>query len=302
MNIYDMEFPSSFFDTSKIETSLDATEIDTSVKVLDSPFVIRVDTREQRPFEFKNIVGDYRDAYALINVRTVRKKVPVGDYSIEGMPSICIERKSHSDLFSSMHGDRARYNFIERIRRMNNEYRWSAVVIECSISDIHNVPLEHTSLNPLTVIRSSFSWAQQFPMVHWYWGESREMAEGITYRLLELFYRHEVELKYKHHNKPLDDNIDAFQAGQLSRMCVNEAEIPYPEGTPLRRSWLRGWGFACLNFAGGDQGKLYEAGSMPSSEEIKAKPARKRNSKKLVSDSKVIPLPGQISFLDPPKE
>ena len=128
-------------------------------KPRECPFTIIRDSNEQLPYLFQSIVGDSRDEYAPLIVKTVRKKLPVADYSIVGLPGIAIERKSKADLFSSM-GDKAkRENFIERLRKMQTTLKYGAIVIECYPEEMYIDPPIHTKLNPKTVYRSTISWA-----------------------------------------------------------------------------------------------------------------------------------------------
>lgn len=277
-----------------IDSSIDNDQaVPTSV---DSPFTITIDSREQQPYTFLDITGDFRNDYSPIRVLTIRKSMPVGDYAILRVPGICIERKSKADLFSSLSDSAKRDNFVERLRKIQEGYEFGAVLIECYPSELFNDPPIFTSLNPKSILRSTFSWAQQFPLVHWYWALDRSMAEQMCYRILEKFYQHKTELKYKHHNKPIDSNLESFRQGQLARMASEENEIPYVQGNPLRISWLRGWGFYSTHFLGGDLGQLYEAGSLPTS-------TPRERAKIKAEEKKFKPLPGQkVLLFDDPNE
>lgn len=296
---------------------------------VDSPFTILVDSNEQLPFTFKNIIGDFRNPRTPITVKTRRSKLPVADYAIDKIPGICIERKSKADLFSSMANGEKRDNFIERLRKMHENYEFAAVVVECpqiavldsehwhgakaraireavegiiraelDFDDLriaYDIPNEqvHTRLEPKSVIRSSFSWEQQFPYVHWYWGEDRGMAEQITYRLLEIFYRHKSDAGYKYHNKVIDSHLEAQKNGFLSREYSDgPCEIPYCQGNPLRVSWFKGYGFAATHFHEGDLGQLYEPGKVPSNP-----PTPQQNRKIKAEEAKFKPQPGDRVFI-----
>ena len=256
------------------------------VGTVDSPFTILIDSREQQPYTFSNIKGDFRNDYSPIRVRTLKKSLPVGDYRLSGVSGCIIERKSLPDLFGSFADTSHRENFLERLRKIQAGYEFGVVMVEAYPTEILSNPPVHTSLNPKTILRSIFSWSIQFPLVHWFFGENREMAEQMTYRILEKFYQHKIELKYKHHNKPIDANIEAFRQGQLARMTSNESEIAYCHGNPLRVSWLRGYGFATTHLYGGDLGQLYEAGSLPTT-------SAKEKTKLKNEEKKFKPLPGQ---------
>jgi ERCC4-type nuclease len=268
----------------------------TDVKPVLCPFTVRVDTREQMPYQFDNIIGDYRDDYAPLIVQTNRKKVlPAGDYAIEGLVGIAIERKSKSDLFQSVATGQKRENFIGRLHKMKEGLLYGAVVIECYPEEIYEDPPEYTSLSPKTVFRTSLSWAIQFPNVHWHWCRDREKAEQTTFRLLEKFYEHHTNKKYVAHNKPIDSCMEAYNLGIISRMSAKEFQAPYCVGNDLRIWWEKGWNWFSTHFLNGDLGAIYEVGQVAPSEVAAALAAHK--AKKGKSD-KIIPLPGQRSFLE----
>jgi ERCC4-type nuclease len=252
-----------------------------------SQFTILYDSLEQKPYKFENITGDSKDDYSPIIVKTVKKRLKVGDYSILGLEGICIERKSKEDLFGSVANGVKRDNFIERLRKMQSTLRFGAVVIECYKQEIFDNPPQHTRLNPKTVYRSTLSWAIQFPLVHFFWCKDRDEAEAVTYRLLEKFYDHETNSKYVHHNKPIDNAVEAFELGIKARMTANETECGYKKDNPLTISWMRGWNFWSNLGCNGDRGKVWDFGTMPDVVESNSTPKEKKR----------LPLPGQTSFL-----
>jgi hypothetical protein len=229
---------------------------------VDSPFVILVDSYEQLPYKFENIIGDYRQDYKPILVRTRRKRLPTGDYAIENCPGILIERKSKEDLFQSVRNGQKRENFLGRLRRMQDTLKYGSVIVECNSDDLYLNPPEWCDVSPKSVYRTILAWSQAYPLVHWHFCADRDFAEQTCYRILEKFFVHESIEKYQHHNKVMDDSLEAFRLGFLARRAVNEAEIPHPEGSYLRTSWLRGWGFASTHYMGGDSGKLVEIGQL----------------------------------------
>jgi ERCC4-type nuclease len=89
------------------------------------PTVI-IDSNEQRPFDFSyhaNWIG-----------ASVRRKLPTGDYSIEGMEDILtLERKSLADLILTLTQYRSRF-FAECERMVQFKHR--AIIIEASYQDI----------------------------------------------------------------------------------------------------------------------------------------------------------------------
>ena len=87
------------------------------------PATIIVDTREQEPYSF-----DPRLAAAL------RRALPAGDYSIDGMEGIvAVERKTLDDFVSTVIHSRSRFR--EELRKLG-EYRAACVVVEAGLLDV----------------------------------------------------------------------------------------------------------------------------------------------------------------------
>src|ERR1700744_4869141 len=115
-SIFDIGF--DIEDSQNIESE-ESYEVDSSeVEPRDCPFTIVRDSNEQLPYIFQSIVGDSKSDYAPINVKTIKKKLFVGDYSIDKMPEIIIERKSKEDFFGSLASNTKRENFIGRLKKM----------------------------------------------------------------------------------------------------------------------------------------------------------------------------------------
>ena len=87
---------------------------------------ILVDTREQLPFEFLNVRNWIE--------KTKKKKLDVGDYSIEGMEDqIALERKTLTDLITTLMQHRKRFfKLCEKLTK----YRWRALLIEATYEDV----------------------------------------------------------------------------------------------------------------------------------------------------------------------
>ena len=261
-------------DFSDDDSVLPSLEGDKPSRVRVSPFTILVDSNEKYPFSFDNIIGDSVDAHAVINVRTERKRLKTGDYQLKGFPSgITIERKSKADLFASVHPGQRRDDFIERLGRMEREFQNSVVLIDCYPNSLYENPIEFGSLNPKMVYRTTLSWGLQFPGTHWMWAADRETAAQVAYRILEKWYQHETDVKYHHHNKPIENAISAFDEGCVARRYAAGMEkpqmaAPYRFGSPLDLQWRRGWSVTSARYYGGDLGLLHdgpvpEAGGPP---------------------------------------
>lgn len=232
-------------------------------EAVDSPFTVVIDSSEQIPYRFESIVGDYRDDYRPVRVKAVRKRLRTGDYSLLQHPGIAIERKSKEDLFGSVRNGEKRDNFLERLRRMEEGYRYAAILVECSPEAIYEDPPLNTSTSPKSVYRTALAWQQEFPTVHWVFCRDRDWAEQTCYRMLEKFYQHETFEKYRSHNKLVRQALDDFIDGMVARKHADAAEIPLAPGSPRRNQWLLGWGWASAHHIGSDLGRLYEKGEMP---------------------------------------
>ena len=88
--------------------------------------IILVDTREKVPFEFLNVRNWIE--------KTKKKKLDVGDYSIEGMEDqIALERKTLTDLITTLMQHRKRFfKLCEKLTK----YRWRALLIEATYEDV----------------------------------------------------------------------------------------------------------------------------------------------------------------------
>lgn len=151
------------------------------------PFTIMVDTREQAPYLFDNLKADSSQGGHLLEVPTQRYGLPIGDYLVLGLPQMIVERKSKEDLYSSI--SQRRENFEQRLCRMQEELRWSAVVVEAQLSDLLTAPPSFSQFSPKALNRTIMAWMQRYPRVHWCFLPGREFAESYTFRLLERWWR-----------------------------------------------------------------------------------------------------------------
>lgn len=150
------------------------------------PFTVVVDTREQSSWGFRGIKSDANKGGVPIVVRTERKGLKTGDYSIVGHEEvIAIERKEKGDLFHCMGADRERFE--DQVRRLN-ELRFAFLVVE---ADWQSVLQGHVNsqLLPKVVHRTVVSWQFKYPGVKWWFMPSKGMAEATGFRLLERYWR-----------------------------------------------------------------------------------------------------------------
>lgn len=153
------------------------------------PFTIIVDTREQHAFDFRGFTADGPSTLPLrpLIVPIKSQGLKSGDYSIDGYEErIAVERKSLSDLYSTLGQDRDR--FIRELARLA-VMDFGAVVVEASWATILHRPPDRSRLSPKSVYRSVLAWQQRYPRVHWWCCDTRQFAEETTLRILERYWR-----------------------------------------------------------------------------------------------------------------
>lgn len=99
------------------------------------PFVVAVDTREQIPFSFVGMQMPIKGKMQEVHVETIERCLGNngGDYCVEGIDDVRVERKSLEDAYSTL---AKREAFLEQISWMNFAFRFSAVVIEASWDEV----------------------------------------------------------------------------------------------------------------------------------------------------------------------
>lgn len=177
-----------------------------------NPLVILIDSMEQHPFSFDGIKIDasemksaQRRAYesgqwdGCIEVETKFKGLGAsnGDYSLEGFEGRChIERKSTEDCHGTVLGwGERRERFVRELENLSS-MESAAVVVECSFGELLALAPEHgkksSAENRKILFRQILSWQQRYK-VPWIFCDSRRMAEIVTYRWLEKFYRNQTQ-------------------------------------------------------------------------------------------------------------
>lgn len=161
---------------------------------LPCPFTVIIDTREQAPFTFTELLADASqqnaDGTRLIAVPMAWRALRAGDYSIDGWENrIAIERKSPADLFGTLGARRKQFEREhERLAEIIAEGGWAAVVIESNWTEMLRRPPEHSRLKPKTAFRTSIAWSRRYG-VPWVTCDSRRLAEVWTFRALESFWK-----------------------------------------------------------------------------------------------------------------
>lgn len=139
----------------------------------NNDFVIVIDSREQKPYKFPGIA-------------TVIKGLTTGDYSVLGLEeSITIERKSKKDAYSTIGNGRDR--FTRELERLAT-YDYAAIVVETTMQNFL-VPPAYSSLHPHAAINSLLAWSVKYGIAVFFC-DTRNLARGTVYRLLEKFWRY----------------------------------------------------------------------------------------------------------------
>jgi len=113
---------------------------------VDRPTIL-IDSREQKPLRFSDAVD--------VEIATL----PTADYSLRGYTDhIVIERKSLPDLWTCCGSERDRFE--AELARLA-AYPLRAVVIESTIDAVLGT-IPRGRVQPVTVVRSTIAWSQDF--------------------------------------------------------------------------------------------------------------------------------------------
>lgn len=115
-------------------------------------FTFLIDTREQLPWNFALL----DDVSKKIRTKSKRASLKTGDYSIEGFPEICVERKSKDDLLGCCGQSRERFE--DCLHRMQ-EMPFRCVIVECSWQSLY-IGNWISKILPQQVIGSVLGWSQ----------------------------------------------------------------------------------------------------------------------------------------------
>ena len=121
----------------------------------------------------------------------------MGDYSIDGFEGLChIERKSRDDAHGTFLGWGERRARFERELANLTDMECCAIVVECSMAElIQTVPArgkKSAQENAKIIFRQILAWQQDY-RVPWLMADNRRMAEVATFRILERFWRKQLE-------------------------------------------------------------------------------------------------------------
>lgn len=159
-------------------------------ELLFAEFEVIVDSNEDHPWTFQGITSSARQGSRELIIKTHRKRLETGDYSIVGHETeIAIERKSLEDLYGTVAGRRE--NFEKEHQRMQQILSFggvAAVVIEASLDKALDDAPMYTSYKP-TALLGTWVWWQMRYGVPWCWCGTRAHAELVCYRMLDAFWR-----------------------------------------------------------------------------------------------------------------
>lgn len=123
-------------------------------------------------------------------IPVVKAALPTGDYSLVGFESrVTIERKSISDFYGSIGGDRERFER-EMVRLQKMEY--AAVVIEGDWNELLIDRPDTIQMSAKSASHTIYSWSIRYG-VHFWPCMSRRHAELATFALLRHFWKQEQE-------------------------------------------------------------------------------------------------------------
>jgi hypothetical protein len=165
--------------------------------ILECPFTVAIDTREQNPWTFTGFTSDASQGSKPLVIHTEAATLQSGDYSIRGLESeVAIERKSLADLYGTVsehlrHRSEFGRNVPSRFEReliRLSRMRFAAMVIEAGWSAICLNPPPHTRLTGKTVYRVLISWMVRYGILI-VCCETRGFAERTCFRLLDRFWQ-----------------------------------------------------------------------------------------------------------------
>lgn len=131
----------------------------------------------------RRIVTDSRESLPYSFPRSIRKALPAGDYSLDGMTDrVVIERKSTADLISTVVHNRRR--FTAELTKLQS-YEYAAVVVEGSISDILSGDYR-SEIAPKALLGIVCGLMLRFPNVKWLFCDDRPHAYAVVREILKL--------------------------------------------------------------------------------------------------------------------
>jgi len=126
---------------------------------------ILIDNREQRPLLFYDIPADEDEGGGVLTIPTKVKYLPTGDYSLEGYESeVCVERKSHADLYSTL--IRGRERFLQEIERLRS-YKACMIMVETDYYTAITQQPFRSRVEPKSIFRTILAFRVRYPWLQW---------------------------------------------------------------------------------------------------------------------------------------
>ena len=178
------------------------------MKTTTSPFTILIDTREVKPWTFKEIPGYKGEGKLVVKIKWQSLGHHRGDYTIKEAATskncrwrLAIERKSVSDLYSTILSRRRQ--FVTELEMLNS-MEYAAVITEGSLIKVLNYTpkywvdqkvSEEIRFNRRRSVAGSIqAWQLRYPTVRW-WFLPRTAAETWAYRLMYRFWEDKIKGK-----------------------------------------------------------------------------------------------------------
>lgn len=182
----------------------------------DAPgLILVVDTREQRALDFTGVCP------------FVVKGLKTGDYSLLNHEhEITLERKSLSDLHSTVISDRPR--FVRELERMR-AYSFAAIIVEGTMRDVlsylpppraaaHFTPAQ-LAAHPKTIINSLVSWSIEYGVRVFFADTDRNVCRALVLSLAKRVWR-------KHHPMNASEIVAEIDAGASPSPSPSSSEAP----------------------------------------------------------------------------
>ena len=165
------------FNISPVPPSQSPLKVRQDGKTIQIPMpVVVIDSREHMGYKFERFTNWFSG--------TVRKQLPVGDYTLQEMEEeVSIERKTVPDLVSSI--IHSRKDFIEKCEKLST-FRKKCLVIEGSLSQI-KTPYDETQAHPNAVLGSLLA-AQERWEIPVYFLDNFILAEEFVASMLSKYY------------------------------------------------------------------------------------------------------------------
>jgi len=142
---------------------------------------IIVDTREQAPYLFAEFDAVEREF----------RRLPTGDYTVDGHGDIVIERKSGEDFLNSITHERDRFEReFERLQAIPSAH----VIVEMGWPKILSGEFGARRISVHSVTGTVISWTIKYPNVHWWFADNRSQGEELVVRLLSKYFDYQAKV------------------------------------------------------------------------------------------------------------